>query len=112
MNTDSMANEILIEGLDDWVPVDTVIGAAHEAADEAGLDFRALTVALLEQLILGGLMTAGDIGDTGFQSWPDPEPAMVRKVVAQVESFGWAPLGGACWLANTAIGDERARAAL
>ncbi|MCY1141854.1 hypothetical protein OWR29_27985 [Actinoplanes sp. Pm04-4] len=109
MNTDAIVDELVAEGLDDWVPVDTVIGAAREAADAAGVDFRGLTVTVLERLIVGGLMVAGDIGEDGFESWPDPAPEMVRKVVAQVESFDWTPLGGACWLANTAAGDERAR---
>lgn len=109
MNIDSIVNEVLFEGFHDWVAVDMVIGAAHEVADGAGLDFRELAVATLEALILGGLMVAGDIGNDGFQSWPEPAPEMLRKAIAQVESFSWVPLGGACWLANTAAGDERAR---
>ncbi|SNY29456.1 hypothetical protein [Paractinoplanes atraurantiacus] len=111
MNTDGIVDELLVEGLDDWVPVDTVIGAAREAAEAAGVEFQGLTVEVLERLIVGGLMVAGDIGD-GFERWDDEPQAMVRKVVAQVESFGWAPLGGACWLANTPAGDDRARTVL
>ncbi|GAA0489524.1 hypothetical protein Ade02nite_73810 [Paractinoplanes deccanensis] len=62
--------------------------------------------------VVGGLMVAGDLGDDGFVRWPEAAPEMVRKVVAQCESFGWAPLGAACWLANTEASDERARATL
>jgi hypothetical protein len=100
---------VLTEGLTDWVPVDAVIGWAREAAEGSGGNFKPTAIAVIEYLILGGLMVAGDIGKAGFESWTDPPLAMARRVIAQCESFDWNPLGAACWLSNTKVGDERVR---
>jgi hypothetical protein len=104
-----VADEVLVEGLDDWVLVDTVIGAAHEAVEGDGGDFRPVAVAAIDYLIGNGLMVAGDIGDTGFEPWPESPPAMARRVIEKCESFDWVPLGDACWLANTERGARRGR---
>ena len=108
-DVETIADEILAEGLDDWVPVDTVIGSAREAAARAGSNFKRLAAATTGYLIEGGLMVAGDLGAEGFEPWPEPPAAMARRVTDQCESFDWEPLGAACWLANTAAGDDRAR---
>ena len=105
-----IADEVLTEGLDDWVLVDTLIGVAHEAVKGAGGDFRPLAAGAIEYLIRNGLMVAGDIGNTGFEPWTDPPPAMARRVIEKCESFDWVPLGDACWLSNTDLGTQRARA--
>ena len=108
-DVETIALEILAEGLDDWVPVDSVIGSARDAAAHTGTDFRSLATATITHLIKTGLMVAGDLGNEGFERWPEPPAAMAHRVIDQCESFGWEPLGAACWLANTAAGDERAR---
>ena len=108
-NIESMANEILAEGVDDWVPIDAVIGLARKISEGSGGDFKSITIELIKYLILGGLMVAGDIGDDGFEGWDEPPSEMVRKVITQCESFDWNPLGAACWLSNTRAGDERAQ---
>ena len=108
-DVEAIAAEVLAEGLDDWIPVDTVIAAAREIAQRSGVDFTPLAIAAIDHLIEGGLMIAGDLGEEGFEPWPGPPAAVARRVTEQCESFGWEPLGAACWLANTPAGDEQAR---
>lgn len=108
-DVEKVTTGILAEGLDDWIAVDTVLGYAREAAARSGTDFEPLATATIDYLIEGGLMVAGDLGAEGFEPWPEPPAAMARRVTDQCESFDWEPLGAACWLANTAAGDDRAR---
>ena len=104
---ESIAVEMLTEGRSDWVPVDTAIGWAREVAAEDGGDFRSTAIAVIEYLVLGGLMVAGEIGDDGFEEWPGTPAESVRKVVEKCEELNWEPFGAACWLSNTEAGDMR-----
>ncbi|MFD4672879.1 hypothetical protein ACFWNN_24345 [Lentzea sp. NPDC058450] len=103
---ESIAVEMLIEGLTDWVLVDTAIGYAHETVEDSGGDFKPVATAVIEHLLLGGLMVPGDLGESGFEAWPGSPPELVDKVIRQCESFDWEPLGAACWLSNTEAGDR------
>lgn len=110
ISIDSALHEVLSEGLEDWVPVDRVIGLAREIAACKEADFRNLAIQLIELLIGQGLMEAGQIGDTGFERWEGVPAEIVKRVVAVCESFHWEPFGEACWMANTDEGNARARA--
>ncbi|WP_253772853.1 hypothetical protein [Goodfellowiella coeruleoviolacea] len=105
---ESIIREVLLEGLDDWVPVDRVIGMARELAEEDGEEFRGLATSVLELVLRRELMTVGEIGESGFESWLAPADAVVASVVARLDGVDWLPLGGACWLANTSAGDRLA----
>ncbi|WP_330271725.1 hypothetical protein OG205_32370 [Lentzea sp. NBC_00516] len=97
---------MLIDGLMDWVSVDMAIGCAREAAAENGGDFKSIAIAVIEHLLLGGLMVPGDLGESGFEAWPGSPSELVDKVIRQCESFNWDPQGAACWLSNTETGDR------
>ncbi|MGW5608875.1 hypothetical protein ACWEWI_22750 [Streptomyces sp. NPDC003753] len=108
MNTEYIIGELLEEGLDDWVPVDRLVGLAQETVEHSGRDFREVATETLTQLVSGGLMQVGDLGDSGFEAWSGTPDDIVRRVVSTLEGFDWRPQGGACWLANTAHGNSRA----
>lgn len=104
-NIESIIDDILAEGRDDWVPVDRVISAAREVVEDTGSDFKPVAAAVIERLVLGGLMVAGEIGDSGFEVWPKTPVEMVDQVISKCEALHWEPLGAACWLSNTEAGD-------
>ncbi|WP_329049127.1 hypothetical protein OG738_40880 [Amycolatopsis sp. NBC_01488] len=101
--------EVLFEGLDDWVPVDRVIGLAREMAATEAADFQDLAVRMIELLIGQGLMDAGDIGDAGFERWEGTPEEVVARVVAVCKSLRWEPFGEACWMTNTDKGNAQAQ---
>ncbi|HEV7934116.1 MAG TPA: hypothetical protein VGP70_17635 [Actinomadura sp.] len=106
MNNEDIFQEILMEGLEDWVPVDRVIGLTRESKESQGEDFKAATVEVIESLLGRELIVVGEIGETGFEAWTGDIGDIVAKVVAKLDRVNWAPFGGVCWLANTPRGDS------
>lgn len=102
---ESAIREILAEGVDDWVPVDRIIGLAREIAVAEAGKFQSFAVRMIESLIGQGLMEVGEIGDSGFEQWNGDPGVLVARVIAICESFNWEPFGEACWLANTKKGN-------
>ncbi|MGV4983306.1 hypothetical protein ACVB8X_01945 [Streptomyces sp. NRAIS4] len=108
MSTEYIIRELLEEGLDDWVPVDRLVGLAQETVEQSDRDFRDVATEALTQLVSGGLMEVGDLGESGFEAWNGTPDAIVKRVVSTLEEFDWLPQGGACWLANTPHGNSQA----
>ena len=103
-----ITREVLVEGIDDWIPVDTLIALARESQDPQHGDFKSLTVSILESLLKQGFIDVGEIGETGFEAWPGEVDEVIAKAVRVLETVEWTPLGGAFWLANTPLGDATA----
>lgn len=108
---ESVIQEILAEGLDDWVPIDRVIGGARDSASSEGVTLRDAAVGLVRALVDSGLMTPGDITEDGFGPWKGTHEQLTNQVIRQCDELGWEPLGAGCWLANTPEGDRAARRA-
>lgn len=102
---EKLAREILIEGLDDWVPIDSLIEGAREFAAPFGVDFRTLSIDALTYLFAEGLAEPGNLGHTGFESIGTTPDALAR-VIADCERFDWLPKGASHWLSNTEKGDR------
>lgn len=83
--------------------VETGVAASDENISE-------MSFAILEHLLLNGLMEAGDVTDTEFIPWSvDPMEAL-SIIKAEWRKLGELPnLGDVCWLNNTALGDELGR---
>lgn len=109
---DSAVSEILIEGLDDWVPVDRVIGASRDIASAQHVSVHAVAASMISRLVEGGFMLPGDLGDEGFVAWEGSASGLAARVVMRAVEMEWQPLGGGGWLANTAAGDRVAAGAL
>jgi hypothetical protein len=61
-----------------------------------------MTLEVVDELVRGEFMKAGDGTSDGFIEW----------AMAPAEAIGRSPeLGELCWLSNTIKGDERARLA-
>ena len=106
MNEHEIYRELLEEGIDDWLPVDRLIGLAGQLSAQSGEGRRDLTEKLLGHLVRGGLMQVGDLGETGFEAWPGDADSAIRRVLESLDAVAWQPAGGGCWLANTAAGDR------
>ncbi|MEU6310699.1 hypothetical protein [Streptomyces sp. NPDC047014] len=105
-NDDSICQELLEEGLDDWVPVDLLVALAFEMSQESGESMRDITARVLSRLLHSGLMQVGELGETGFEAWPEENDAVVRRVIEALETVKWEPALGVCWLANTPEADR------
>ncbi|WP_103529661.1 hypothetical protein [Streptomyces sp. SM12] len=100
--------DVLIEGLDDWVPIDQLIWAAREAGKESS--WKDLFVELLHFLLENGLVQIGELAAEGFSPWRGDAGEVVQLVLDDLERLSWEPqLGSRAWIANTEAGDEAAR---
>ncbi|GHI09668.1 hypothetical protein AQI88_41385 [Streptomyces cellostaticus] len=103
-----VVRELIEEGLDDWVPVDRLLGLAEDVAQDRAAGFRDVATDLLRWLLTSGLMAVGDLGGSGFEAWPETGDELLAKAVRVLDGFDWNPQGGAYWLANTPKGDAAA----
>ncbi|MER5888736.1 hypothetical protein ABT160_33330 [Streptomyces sp. NPDC001941] len=109
-DTETIIGNILDDCLDDWIPVDRVIGYAEIAAEEDGGDSRALFEVLLGSLLQRGLATVGYIGDSGFEPWELSPDDSLKRAVRECAAVGWEPLMGGPWVASTPEGDRQTEA--
>ncbi|MBW8740216.1 MAG: hypothetical protein JF621_24975 [Streptomyces turgidiscabies] len=100
--------DVLIEGLDDWVPIDQLIWAAREAAK--GRDWKEFFVELLHFLLEDDLIQIGELAAEGFSPWREEVREVVQLVINDLERLSWEPkLGSRAWIANTEAGNQVAR---
>lgn len=102
-----LVDEVIVEGLDDWVQLHDLVWHSRLAQPDG--DYRSLVRALVEELIHQGLMVPGDLGETGFEPWTTAPEESVRRVMEQCETYGWNPQGDGAWFANTDAGKVLAR---
>ncbi|MFF5639505.1 hypothetical protein [Streptomyces sp. NPDC012825] len=100
--------DVLIEGLDDWVPIDQLIWAAREAAQ--GGPWKGFFADLLHFLLESGLIQIGELAAEGFSPWKGGPGEVVQLVLDDLERLSWEPkLGSRAWIANTDAGNKVAR---
>ena len=75
---------------------------------------RALAVGLISEVLIRGLMIAGDIGDRGFQPWPGaPADSIARVCTSWLTRTGpRVSIGEVGWLSNTPDGEYLGRLVL
>ncbi|GLZ34637.1 hypothetical protein Lesp02_68240 [Lentzea sp. NBRC 105346] len=108
-NFDAVVHEVLVEGLDDWVPIDRVIGSAWEVAQRSGGVPVETASTIIRLLVEGGQMVPGVIEANGFEAWRGSPSELATRIIQQCEELNWEPFGAGCWLANTQDGDVSAR---
>ncbi len=109
---DLRIEDLLAEGLDDWVSLHNVVWHARELADGDEAEVPGLVRQVLTAIIGGGLMAPGNLGEPGhigLDLWAGEPEELIERVMAECEQLGWNPRGEGCWFANTAEGDRRAR---
>jgi hypothetical protein len=108
-----LADAILIEGLDDWVPLDSAYAITkrlHPLTPET--DARELVVATVRDLLDTGMAELGILTrDDGFCTQHGSTSELTRMVADAFAEGGRDRWGYALWLNNTAAGDARARTA-
>ncbi|MFF7634365.1 hypothetical protein ACFZB9_14610 [Kitasatospora sp. NPDC008050] len=104
---DGIVREILREGLDDWVPVDTLLWYVRQESPAPEESFKATFVETIRYLLSEGLMLVGEIGESGFEPWPGTVSQIIERLVAACDAVSWTPFGSVCWLSNTSAGSSR-----
>ncbi|MFJ4910752.1 hypothetical protein ACIQCR_35065 [Streptomyces sp. NPDC093249] len=100
--------DVLIEGLDDWVPIDHLIWAARKEMNDA--PWQEFFTELLGFLLENGLIQIGELAEEGFSPWKGEVGEIVQLVVDDLEKLSWKPmLGSRAWMADTAAGKDLAR---
>ena len=110
MATDSLVDELVVAGADDWVTAAEVAWIAKSMGSATTLhEIKALSVELMHAVLAAGLMEAGDVTDGGFLAWEVPPEEAVARIERSWEQLGRLPnIGDVCWLANTDAGNRRA----
>ena len=67
MSFDEAIASMLIEGLDDWVPLQNLIWHGTEVAAHTGAPLERVVSDLLVAVASAGLMRVGELGDTAFE---------------------------------------------
>jgi len=113
---DTLRDQVLVMGLDDWVPLLAVDMAAMKAGwnDE---ERRDVVLAAIQSLAEGGLVEIGElIRGAGFRPWGTSVDTSIARLRAryrvapddEIETSDqwWFD----CWLNNTPSGDQRGQA--
>jgi hypothetical protein len=112
MATDTLIDELVIRGTDDWVTAAEVAWIAKSVGRApTNNDIKTLSVELIHAVLQAGLMEAGDVTDGGFFGWgvsPNEASARIERSWEQLDRL--PNLGEVCWLANTEAGDQRGHA--
>lgn len=106
LNLAPVIREILDEGLDDWVTIDTVIAEAREFGDVYGEDLRTVFLSLLRTLLSEGLMVYGGLGENGFEPSGLGVEGDLSHVLGILDRCHWSPQGAAGWLGLTEKGSQ------
>ncbi|MEV5122351.1 hypothetical protein AB0K49_06050 [Streptomyces decoyicus] len=108
MIDDRVFADVLIEGMDDWVPIDQLIWAARE--EVKGRPWKGVFVELLHLLLENDLIQIGELAAEGFSPWRGEADEVVQLVLDDLELLSWEPkLASRAWIANTGAGNEAAR---
>jgi len=107
--------DLLVGGLDDWADAGWVLQTVWLPGETDRARLRSLTFELIAEVLRGGLMVAGDIVGSEHVPWHGDAEDAIRRITSEWldEWNNEVPTPGAIvWLANTAAGDEIARAVL
>ncbi len=104
-----LAREVLLEGLDDWVPFLGVKGAARRLGAVSDAEQRRRSLATVRELAKEGLVEIGQVTRDGFSRLPESLPELLARLTVDAES-GEADF--LYWLSNTTRGDQEALAAV
>jgi len=69
---------VLIQGLDDWVPIDSAYNAVHYVTGSSR-GARLVVRRVLHQLLDNGLAVVGEVR-AGFQRWPGTTAEHLRRI--------------------------------
>jgi hypothetical protein len=110
---DRCATEVLKRGLDDWIQAAEVASVVQSIEEQpTSADIRRVALEVVDELVRGEFMKAGDVTSDGFTEWTVTPAEAIEMIVREWSALGRSPeLGEVCWLSNTIKGDQRARSA-
>lgn len=104
-----LVGELLASGADDWVSAREAYGIAADAGVTDPAAVRALAVGLIAEVLVGGLMVAGDVSESGFQAWEVTPGDAVARIATDWFSRPDPVIGvgEVVWLDITPSGEQR-----
>ena len=110
----TLIEDLLANGVDDWVYASWVQGVAMRPGLTDGDLIRQLSLGLIAEVLVGGLMVAGDVVDGSHHAWDMTPADSLRRVAEEWIALGQDQLypGQIVWLCNTAEGSKRGQAVL
>lgn len=109
MGREEIIRGLLAEGVDDWVPLLSLICAAEQAAALNAENVAGIAIGVVKALLDRKLMTIGGLGADGHQPWPGDDSAVMARFTAEMTEVDWKPDTVSHWLANTERGDQLAK---
>ena len=109
-----LVDDLVARGVDDWVYDAEILDIAYRCGLEAPSDRRTVAIGLVAEVLIGGLMEAGNVSDEGFTAWTCSPIDAVARVAREWLSRA-DPLvmpGEIVWLSNTTRGTELGEAVL
>lgn len=107
--------DLLVGGLDDWVDAGWATRSARLSGPTGPVALRDSTLALIAEVLMEGLMVAGDIVANDHVPWPGTVETTIDRITREwIDEWGTEiPTPGAVvWLNNTPAGDEIAHSVL
>ena len=110
MTVQTCLDELLKDGLDDWVQAADVATIAQSIGGaRTPEEIKDLSLRVIQEALERDLMTVGDVTSAGFRPWNVPLAEALERVEHAWGIQGKGPnLGEVCWLENTKRGDDRA----
>lgn len=107
--------DLLVGGMDDWAYAGWIYGSSRLAGLTQADQRRTLTIGLIAEVLVEGLMVPGDVDRDGHHPWPHSPGEAVERITREwlTEWADEIPTPGAIvWLANTEAGNEIGRQVL
>jgi len=111
MITNRLAAQLLVSGLDDWLHLADISWAAGQfARSDQTEDVISVATEALATLLEHEFIQIGEVSDGGFFEWDVTNDEAIDRVRRAWLALDREPQpGDVCWIANSALGNERAR---
>lgn len=102
----TLIEDVLVNGLDDWVDASWVRQIATRTGLRDPLDLRAISLGLIVEVLSRGLMVAGECDGEGHRPWECSMATAVDMIAESWIAWGDTPPtpGAIVWLALTDAG--------
>lgn len=108
MNEQRALGVIIVMGLIDWMPNQTLIyegsGREHPVSDSGKSQVLRVAARLFDE----GLMVPGELSADGFDDWPGTPEYWLARSRSEFERFQWHSTGDGFWLRLTERGTRQA----
>jgi hypothetical protein len=108
-----LIEDVLARAMDDWLHAAEFSGIVRRTGMATAEGVRAAAIGLIAQVLVDGLMVAGDVDELGFHQWPGPTAdAIVRIVQCWDPAEPFPTPGSVAWFECTARGKQLGEAVI